>query len=296
MKRLLVTGAGGFVGAHVVRNALPTWEVHGLSGKPQPGALEGARWHVGDIAHGGYVKETLYHVRPDAVVHCAAIADIDYCESHKDDADRINVDVTREIAGVCRTLGIRLVHCSTDTVFQGEQGLYREDDAVNPVNYYGQTKVKAEQTVQQQLTDYSIARIALVMGYPVAGDGNSFLAKWVKAWTAHACVEVPENEVRTPIDCPTLSRALVELAGRKETGVFHLAGDDCLNRFEIAKRVALALDFDPALVEPTDSSQMKGRAPRPRDCSLVNARARSLLATPLCGLEEGLRRIMIERK
>jgi dTDP-4-dehydrorhamnose reductase len=185
-------------------------------------------------------------------------------------------------------VGAKLVYCSTDNVFDGTRGLYAEDDPVNPVNTYGATKVLGEQAVRRCEVPWVIARISIVMGLPMLGDGNSFVSRLLPAFEAEGPVGVPNNEIRSPVDVVTLGRALLELAGNDWTGVIHLAGNDVLDRCELVRRVAACLGHDPARVEPNDPSTIPGRDDRPLDASLSNALARQVLKTPMLGLDAAL--------
>lgn len=286
-KRLLVTGGGGFVGGWVVALAGGDWALHATRRTPAPNGRADAVWHTLDLSDAERLADTLRAVRPTAVVHAAAMADIDRCEQQPELAERVNVGVTAEIARYCADSGARLVLLSTDTVFDGRRGMYREDDPPQPVNVYGGTKVRAEQAVATTLPGAAIVRLSLVMGLPILERGNSFLARMLDAWREGKPVRVPSDEVRTPVDVVTLARAILELASGGTAGIVHVAGNDRLPRDEMARRIARRLGVDESLVLPT-SGATPGRAPRPRDVSLDNARARRILQTPMLGLEEGL--------
>lgn len=287
MKHLWVTGYGGFVGSHVVRLADASFEVHGISRRAFPAVRKDAQYHVTDLTNVAALDAQFAAQPPDVVIHCAAYADIDYCQRNRAEAEAVNVTLVQRLTDRCRERGTRLVHCSTDTVFDGGNGLYTETDAPNPVNFYGETKARAEQIVSK-LADHVIARVALVMGFPALGAGNSFLAKLIANAKTGAPTPFPENEVRSPIDVVTLALALLELAGRVETGIIHLAGNTRLNRYEMGLQLAAELGISAELIRPIDSNAMEDRAPRPIDVSLDNAKARALLTTPMRGLAEGL--------
>jgi dTDP-4-dehydrorhamnose reductase len=234
-------------------------------------------------------------VRPYAVLHTAALADIDFCEAHPELARAVNVDLTRRLADLCSAAGARLVLCSSDTVFDGEHAPYREADAPGPVNFYARTKVEAEEIVARSGSHAVIARLALVVGLPVLGAGNSFLARLIASLEAGRVVQVPAHEVRTPVDVITVGRALLELAAGVEPGCYHLAGDSRLNRFEMAQRVAARFGLPAHLIVAHSPIALPSRAPRPRDVSLDNAKARARLETPMRSLDDGLSLILEAR-
>ncbi len=235
------------------------------------------------------MRELFETVAPDAVIHAAAIADIDFCEANKTAARETNVGVTQQLAELCREHETRMVYVSTDNVFDGARGGYKEEDSPAPINYYAETKVAAERVVAGLGSNFVVARISVVVGFPMLGAGNSFLTRMVPQLRAGKPVGVPPNEVRTPIDVVTLARALLELAGAACHGYIHLAGNDRLNRFEMVRRIARDLGFSGDLVYPNNPETLPGRAPRPLDVSLCNQKARECLKTHMKNLQDGLR-------
>jgi dTDP-4-dehydrorhamnose reductase len=231
-------------------------------------------------------------VRPDALIHTAAIADIDLAETNHDLARAVNVDLTRALVNLCGETDCSFVFCSTDTVFDGEHAPYDEEDVPGPVNYYAETKVQAEETVKSLGAQAVIVRLSLVVGLPVMGSGNSLLARMLPALKAGRSIAVPAHEIRTPVDVITAGRALVELAAGAHPGIFHLAGHDRLTRLEIAQKIARKFGFSSDLViaQPTNASP--ARAVRPRDVSLDNTKVCSHLKTPMRTLDEGLSLIL----
>lgn len=293
-RRLMVTGGRGFVAGSVIAQAGAEWEVHVLSRGAALTRGAGVRWHTLDPLAGG-LSEVFEEVKPSCVIHLAAMADIDACEADPDAARRANVEFTKALAERCARHGAKLVYASTDNVFDGERGLYAEDDLAAPVNYYGVTKLEAEGVVSERVADGVVARVSLVMGFPVLGSGNSFLSRMIPALEAGEELGVPDREIRSPVDVVTLGRALLELAGGEFRGRIHLAGDDVLNRHAMVRRIAVALGYSADLVAVNDPTSISGRAERPVDVSLDNGKARGMLETPMRGLEEGLELVLAER-
>lgn len=291
-KRLIVTGAKGFVAGSVVWQAGGDWDVHALVRSAVSFQRPGFFTHVFDLLDSERLRAAFLEIQPHAVIHAAAIADIDYCESHKDEAEAVNVGVTRVLAGLCRDNNVRLVHLSTDTVFDGEKGNYTEQDPTHPINYYAETKVAAENIVLAGCVNVAVPRLSLVMGLPLLAAGNSFLSRMIASLEQGREVGVPEDEIRTPVDVITLGRALLELAGNDYRGLIHLAGNDCMSRFDMSLRIADRLGFSRELIVAKNSGGMSGRAPRPRDASMNNSAARAALNTPMLGLAEGLELVL----
>jgi dTDP-4-dehydrorhamnose reductase len=287
-KRLFVTGANGFVAGSVLSQTGHDWQVHGISRGEALGCRDNLRWHTCDPLASGALARLFHEVHPQSVIHTAALADIDLCQAQPELARAVNVSFTHTLAALCAESGARLVFCSTDTIFDGEHAPYSEADVPSPVNLYAQTKVEAEQLVSQLSSEAVIARLSLVVGLPVLGAGNSFLARLIAALKQGRTVSVPGHEVRTPLDVITAGRALLELAAGDHRGIYHLAGRSRVSRFEMTQAIALRFGFPEDLILDQGAATIPGRAPRPRDVSLDNRKACALLNTPMLTLDEGL--------
>jgi len=292
-KSILITGASGFVAGAVVLQAPEHWTVHAASRGPAPVTRPGLVWHTVAADAPGCLAAAIRELRPDVVIHTIANANIDYCETHRDEVVGINADLSREVAEAAQSVGAKLVHCSTDNVFDGARGMYREEDTTGPVNFYGVTKLRAEETVLAACPEAVIARVAIVMGFPLLGKGVPFLVRMANAIAEGRKVVTPPNEVRTPVDAISLGRALIELADNDFTGIIHLSGSQRIERVAMMKLIAPRMGVDPALVEPGPADNPP--APRPPDCSLDNGLARRTLKTSLPGILEGLERVLAFR-
>jgi dTDP-4-dehydrorhamnose reductase len=287
-KKLLVTGAHGFVAGSVLMQASDEWELHALSRGVEPKARPDWHWHSVDPLDVASLSRVFNAVEPEVVLHTAAIADIDFCQQNQSLAREVNVGMTRTLAELCGQGRKRLVFCSTDTVFDGEHAPYGEEDLPRPVNFYAETKVEAEHCVRQLGTLGVIARLALVVGLPLWGAGNSFLVRLITALKAGKTVATPQEEIRTPVDVVTAGRALLELAGGDHTGIFHLAGLTRINRLQMNQTIAARFGLPRHLLTAQPPSAMAGRARRPRDASLQSMKTAAQLKTPLRTLEAGL--------
>lgn len=287
-KKVLVTGASGFVGGSVLHHAPADWVMHACSRSPLAGVPANVVHHAFDLADKAKTADVVATIKPDAIIHIAAIANIDYAEANQEETALVNTETTGRLAHLAAEHGARFLFCSTDNVFDGVDGFYSEDALVSPVNFYGRTKVAAEVLAHEALENSVIVRVALVIGMPIMGSGNSFLVKMEENLREGREIQIPENEVRSPVDVITLGKSLLELAGNDFTGTINLAGSTCLNRYEMAKQIARKLGHSEDLVVPTDSNAMAGRAPRPNNVSLDNALAKETLRTPMRDLDEAL--------
>src|SRR5438552_2158723 len=291
-RNLLVTGGHGFVAGSVLAQAGGDWLVHAASRGPEPNHGGAWQWHVCDPSAPHQLTRLFREIEPHAIIHTAALADIDFCQTHPELAHAVNVDLPRHLVELCADTNTRLIFCSTDTIFDGEHAPYREEDRPGPVNLYADTKVEAEQLVSRLGAKAVVARLALVFGLPVLGAGNSFLAKMIATLKAGGTVGMSEHEVRTPVDVITVGRALLELAASDHSGIFHLAGLSRVNRFELAQAAAIRFGFPKHVVIQQPIAANPGRAKRPRDVSLDTHKISSALKTPMRTLDEGLSLIL----
>jgi dTDP-4-dehydrorhamnose reductase len=293
MRRLVITGGGGFVAGGVIHQAPTDWEVHVLSSKAAPFERSGLVWHAVDWSNPPTAGAAIAAVAPDLVLHAAAIGNIDFCEQNPDRARIANVEVTDAVTAAAANQGARLLYLSTDTVFDGVRGGYAEQDRPSPVNEYARTKAAGEAIVTETVENHLVVRAALVMGFGLIGAGNSFLERTVSMLRNGQTISVPPEEVRTPIDVVTLARALLELGAGDFRGTIHLAGNECLDRVSLTRRLAERLGFSPELVVARSPEEIVGRARRPRDVSLNNSLAQTLLKTPMRDFDSALELVLV---
>jgi dTDP-4-dehydrorhamnose reductase len=295
VRNALITGAGGFVAGNIIAQAGDGVSIHGLDKMPIGPARKGLTWYALDLLDSRALGEIFSAVQPEALIHTAALSDIDYCQAHQEEAERVNVGITRTLVSMCAAAGTRMLYFSSDSIFDGRKGEYVEEDPPAPLHFYGETKVRGEKLVQQGCENWVVIRPSLVIGLPVLEAGNSFLWRMIKALKQGRTVSFPKQEVRSPLDVITLSRAVLELAGGSYQGVLHISGNDTMNRFEMAQRAARRLGYPPESVVDKEPEIESGRARRPRDVSLSNAKARKVLATPMLDFSRALDLIVENR-
>jgi len=227
--------------------------------------------------------ELIRNYKPDVLVHVAAIGNVDQCEEQPDLCYRVNVVASRELIANAYRVGAAIYYLSTDYVFDGERGLYTEDDVPRPINYYGLTKLLAEEIARA--FGGAIIRVAWIYG---AGPGRANFGKIVVDKLRRG------EEVRAITDqwsAPTLNtiigEAFVKLIDGKFTGTLHVVGPR-MSRYEFAKAIARHFGYDEGLVKPIRLGDVNYKARRPRDSSLSNRRAMELLGIPLNDMDYAL--------
>ena len=231
MRRLCVTGGCGLLGSKILEAAADDYILLSIDISCPCEPIRGRYEHVVcDVSNGTALTRELERFRPDVIIHTAALTDVDGCESRRDDAYRINVEGTGNVVDVCRRCGIKLIHISTDYVFDGKAGPYSETDAPHPINVYGRTKLESEELVTRALDRYVIARSMVLYGYYRAGRLN-YVTWLVDALRRKEPVRIVDDQVGTPTLADDLAQALILIDKRDVRGLFHTAGNDCLTRY-----------------------------------------------------------------
>lgn len=286
--RLLVTGVNGLLGSRTA--TLLARQGHAVFGTGR-----GARHFEGDFA---YVPCELTHreelariftqTRPELVIHCAAMTDVDACEKAPPEAFAVNVVATAQLAEAANATSAHLVYVSTDYVFDGEAGPYAEDALPNPRGVYALTKHMGEEAVRALAGSWAIARTAIVYDWPPAGRMN-FGAWMVLALRAGQPVPVFEDQRVTPSLATNVAQMLAELGTRKLQGTWHLAGDEEVTRLEFGERLARIFGFGHSLLQPVKMAEVALAGPRPRRAGLRVGKAKAALKTQPLGLDAALR-------
>jgi dTDP-4-dehydrorhamnose reductase len=273
---LLVTGGSGYLGGELLRQAggrRPLAATY-LSGRPD--GPEGVDWSELDVRDAAAVHALLERVRPEVVIHTAYRQD-------GEGARETTVEGAAAVAGAARAVGARLIHLSSDVIFDGSKATpYDESDPPTPVTEYGQAKADAEGAVVAAHPEALVVRTSLIYGGPTPsrherlaleaarGEGQAFF----------------DDEVRCPVVVVDLASALLELSERGESGVLNVAGADEVSRYEFACLIAGAAGLSPERIRCTSIAD-SGLA-RPGNCTLTSERAAGLLRTRLRGARERL--------
>ena len=266
--KLLVTGGSGYLGESIVKRAPAAWQT-AATFFAHPIAQGNAAVFLVDVREPDTVRRCFEEFRPDVVIHTAAAM-------AGDQMIRINVDGARAVARASALAHARLIHLSSDVIFDGEHAPYDESAAPDPVSPYGESKARAEYAVLEEKPDAVLVRTSLIYGFdPMDPRTQQTLAG-----------EMPRlftDEYRCPVFVDDLADALLELAQGNFVGVINLAGAQRLSRYEFGMKIANAYHRDPRFTAAL-SKTFPGR--RPRDCTLDIKLAQTVLRTRLRGVDQ----------
>ncbi len=266
--RVLVTGGTGLLGTKVVelaqRRGLETFSA---ARRPPAPEAPPAPFMPLDLTNRASVQAAFERVRPNLVIHTAAMADVDACEREPELAWAVNAEGTTYVAEACRVHDARLVYVSTDYVFDGTAGPYREEDATNPLNVYAETKLAGERAVAM-LPNAITARTAVLYGW--APGIRSNLVLWLLDRLARGePAPAATDQAGSPTLADNLAEMLIALAVGRQTGVYHVAGATMTDRYRFCRLAAEVFGYDPDLIRPIRSAEISRPARRPANVALV---------------------------
>lgn len=268
VKKILLTGGNGLLGQKIVKRLKDDPEVAlfaaGKGHSRLPKSWDhGYVWVTLDITNPQAVDQVMAEIQPDAVIHTAAMTQVDDCEMDKESCWQANVLATTYIVGACERYQSRLVHVSTDFIFDGENGPYTEEAEPNPVNLYGWSKLAAEKAVIGAKCPWSIARTILVYG--IAQDmSRSNIILWVKKSLEQGKqIQVVNDQWRTPTLAEDLAEGCILMVKKNAQGIFNISGKDLLTPYQMAILSADYFGLDKSLIMESNSRIFTQPAKRP---------------------------------
>jgi dTDP-4-dehydrorhamnose reductase len=277
MKKLWVTGASGFLGWHVCQAAQADWQVLGTYAT-KPIALPGVTTVQVDLCDRTALQSLFDTLQPDAVIHCAAASQPNWCELNPAESYAINVTASLDLAALCGDRQIPCVFTSSDQVFDGEHAPYAEDAPISPINRYGEQKILAEEGMRSRHPEMRICRMPLMFG--VAPTANSFIQPFLATLRSRNVLKLFTDEFRTPTSAKTAAEGLL-LALNHSYPLLHLGGLERLSRYEFGIVLARVAQLPLELIQPCQRADVPMAAARPQDVSLNSQLAYTLGYQPL---------------
>lgn len=265
MKKLLVTGISGFLGWHIAQVQQTNWEVIGTYCN-NPVQLDGIHTIALDITKEEDVRRLINILKPDAILHIAALSNANFCQANPERSKQVNLESSLLLAELAKINKLPFIFTSTDLVFEGDRAPYAPYDEPISVCTYGQHKVEAEHKISRIYPEATIARLPLMYGIPEYG--NNFFSNWIEQLKKGQSIKAFTDEFRTPAHAKDVAKGLFLLLDKGVSGVWHLGGRERLSRYEFAQRMTEALGLPPNLIQPVKQAELTLPAPRPSDVSL----------------------------
>lgn len=287
--RILVTGARGLVGRALLRQQGPELVGCGRGSGP----VEERPYHQIDLLDRRALRQLLAAVRPDWVMHTAALTNVDQCETERERARQVNLDAVAQLVEICASVGAGLVHFSTDYVFDGRSGPYGEADQPNPLSHYGKLKLESERVVLDSDIKGLVVRTLWLYGY-IAGARPNLVTWPLDVLAQWQTIKIVDDQWGNPTYVHDLARGVLELCRRDCCGLLHMGGATYMSRYELVLQLAHFFGLREDLVEPISTAATAQAAPRPLRSGLqVDACSAQLGRAPL-DFKEGLERMVRE--
>ncbi len=291
MKKILITGSNGLLGQKLVELLITQPHIQCIAtarGANRLPFTEGYAYYSMDITDREQVNDVIAQVKPDVVVHGAAMTNVDQCEFEKENCWAQNVKAVEYIVEACQQHNIFLCHVSTDFIFDGTSGPYTEEGEANPLSFYGWSKYAAEKVVEHSKLRWAIARTVLVYG--IAYDmSRSNIILWVKkSLEEKKNIKVVTDQWRTPTLAEDLAMGCFLIADQEAEGIFNISGKDLLTPYEMAIMTAEYFGLDKSLIAQADSTTFTQPAKRPARTGFVLDKSQRILGYAPHTFTEGI--------
>ncbi len=293
--RILITGSNGLLGQKLVHLITSKGEhelIATARGENRLSKTDGYTYASMDITNREEVLSTIKQYNPDYVINTAAMTNVDQCEDEQEACDKLNVEAVQHLVDACKETKTFLLHVSTDFIFDGTEGPYDENGTPNPVSYYGLSKLKAEEIVEQSDIEWAIARTILVYGI-TEGMSRSNIILWVKNSLEEGKeLNIVDDQWRSPTLAEDLAQGCYLIVTKHAKGVYNISGGEVLTPYQMAMKTAEFFNLDKSLINKTDGSKFQQRAKRPSRTGFIIDKAKNDLGYNPHSFEQGIELMM----
>lgn len=291
MAKVLITGANGLLGQAVVTIFLRESDFELIATSVEPELFVDKNktfsYEQLDITVKDNVKKFVKKYAPDFIVNCAAYTDVDKSEFEREFCWRLNVDAVKNLIVAARISEAKVIHVSTDYVFDGKNGPYTEESTPNPLSFYGRSKLAAENALTTSGIEFVIARTIVLYGIGVKVKSN--FALWlIKELSAHKPVNIVTDQTGNATISDDLAYGLLKCAELDVHGIYNIAGKDIISRLDFTYNLCDVFGFDKSLVNPILTSDLNQPAPRPLKSGLITLKAETEFGFKPMDSKEGL--------
>ena len=295
MKKIFVTGANGVLGQAIVSlfTRESNYQLVLSSVEDKPFLEYGHPYVQLDITDKERVKETIVHHSPDVVINCAAYTEVDKCETERELCWKLNVDGVKNLIIASRKTESKIVHYSTDYIFDGKSGPYDEDATPNPISFYGRSKLASENALTTSGVDYCIIRTMVLFG--IGNNIKKNFALWlVETLKRNQPVTIVTDQIGNATISDDLAYGTYKIIEKNRSGMYHIAGKDIISRFDFTLKLCEVFGFNKSLVSPIYTKDLNQPAPRPLNSGLIVLKAESDLGIKLMDSTESLRLLKVQ--
>lgn len=271
--KIFVTGSTGLIGSQLCQD-LVKQNHHVIECHHGPKNFKNNSVSM-DLLQISSLNKIFSKIKPDVVVHCGAITDVDYCENHPETAYTVNSDSTEEIANICNENKIFLIYLSTDYVFNGSKGDYKESDPVDPINVYGMSKLEGENRIKSFGKNWCIIRTSTPFG--IHSTKQSFPIFVINSIKNSKKIKIPIDQITSPTFVKDLSLSICEIINKKITGLYNISGSTQISRLEFANLIAKNCTLNEHYIIPSYMHDLDWIARRPKNSSLNVNKINSIL-------------------
>lgn len=289
IEKILITGSNGLLGQKLVNLLKENYEIYALSrGKNRNSNLKGYTYYNVDVTDFVKLKFLIAEIQPDFIINSAAMTNVDECETKKNECDIINVELVNQLARFSKHNNIHLIHISTDFIFDGINGPYKETDKPNPLSHYGLSKLKSEQVIIDAKIQHTIIRTILVYGI-VDNMSKSNIILWIKDSIENKKeVTIIDDQFRMPTFVDDLANACLLVVQKNAQGIFHVSSNELISIFDMAVEIAKTFNLDESYIKRISTDELNQKAKRPFKTGFNLEKSNKILGLPLVSFSERL--------
>ena len=288
-EKVLITGSNGLLGQKLVNFFKENYQVYALSrGENRNSNTKSYTYYNIDVTDFNKLNLLVNDIQPNFIINSAAMTNVDECEVKQNECYMINVELVRQLVQSCKNNNIHLIHISTDFIFDGKDGPYKETDNPNPLSHYGLTKLKSEEIIINAKIEYTIIRTILVYGIVDNMSRNNIIL-WIKDSIENKkAVTIIDDQFRMPTFVDDLAMACLSVVQKKAQGTFNVSSNTLVSIYDMAIEIANAFNLDKSYIKRITSNELNQKAKRPSITGFNLEKANKILDLPLVSFAERL--------
>ena len=292
--KLLIIGGSGLLGSTLIQYALNKYQIHTTYNKNEISFDSITSTKIELLDDRLKIINLIQDLKPDIIVHTAAHPNVDICEKNPKVADMLHIDISKDIAMVCKEVNSKLIYISTDAVFEGQLNKkYVESDKPNPINYYGKTKLEAEKIILGMDSKNVVLRTSVIYGWHKRSRFTNWILETLKEKKS---IDPFIDQYNTPTLVDDIAKSILLIITLGISGLYHATGKTCINRYDFAVELANSFGYDKNLIKPITSLEKKQDAPRPISTCLDSSKLEGMMNYQFLDIKSGISFILNKSK